>query len=59
VLVCFGKLDFVCPQGLGDDFLAHIGSTDKQKLIFEKSAHHLEEQDAYYNAFRKFLLEHP
>jgi len=58
VLVCFGKLDFVCPQGLGDDFLAHIGSTDKQKLIFEKSAHHLEEQDAYYNAFREFLREH-
>ena len=58
VLVCFGALDFVCPQGLGDDFLAHIGSTDKQKLVFEKSAHHLEEQEAYYNAFVKFVLEH-
>ena len=58
VLVCFGALDFVCPQGLGDDFLSHIGSTDKQKIIFEKSAHHLEEQDAYYHAFVKFVLEH-
>lgn len=58
VLVAFGGLDFVCPQGLGDDFLAHIGSSDKQKLIFEKSAHHLEEQDAYYNAFVKFVYDH-
>lgn len=58
VLVCYGKLDFVCPQGLGDDFLAHIGSADKEKVIFEKSAHHLEEQDAYYNAFVKFIREH-
>lgn len=58
VLVCCGKLDFVCPQGLGDDFLGHIGSTDKQKLLFEKSAHHLEEQEAYYNAFLKFMRDH-
>jgi pimeloyl-ACP methyl ester carboxylesterase len=59
VLVCYGKLDFVCPPGLGDDFLAHIGSTDRKQLLFEKSAHHLEEQDAYYEAFRTFVLDHP
>jgi pimeloyl-ACP methyl ester carboxylesterase len=58
VLVCFGKLDFVCPVGLGDDFFAHIGSTDKKKLLFEKSAHRFEEQEAYYQAFRTFILEH-
>lgn len=58
VLVCFGKLDFVCPQGLGDDFLKHIGSTDKQKIIFNHSAHHLEEQEGYYNAFVKFVFDH-
>jgi pimeloyl-ACP methyl ester carboxylesterase len=58
VLVCYGKLDFVCPPGLGDDFLAHIGSTDRKQLLFEKSAHRLEEQEAYYEAFRTFVLEH-
>ena len=58
VLVCFGKLDFVCPEGLGDDFLAHIGSEDKKKLIFEKSAHHLEEQEKYYEAFARFIQSH-
>lgn len=59
VLVCFGQLDFVCPQGLGDDFLAHVGSSDKQKMIFQHSAHHLEEQDAYYTAFHQFIFDHP
>ena len=59
VLICFGKLDFVCPKGLGDDFYEHIGSTDKKKLLFEHSAHRMEEQEAYYNAFRTFVLEHP
>lgn len=58
VLVCFGKLDFVCPQGLGDDFLAHVGSSDKTKVIMEKSAHHLEEQDAYYHAFADWIRAH-
>ena len=58
VLVCFGKLDFVCPQGLGDDFLAHIGASDKQKIIFEKSAHRFEEQDAYYHTFVQFVTAH-
>jgi pimeloyl-ACP methyl ester carboxylesterase len=58
VLVCSGKLDFVCPTGLADDFYARVSSTDKQQLLFEKSAHNLEEQDAYYHAFVKFVLEH-
>ncbi|MFN0034780.1 MAG: alpha/beta fold hydrolase [Saprospiraceae bacterium] len=58
VLVCSGKLDFVCPTGLADDFFAHVGSTDKQQILFEKSAHNLEEQDGYYNAFVQFVLEH-
>jgi len=58
VLVCFSKLDFVCPEGLGVDFMSHIGSSDKQMLIFEKSAHHFEEQDAYYNAFVNFIIRH-
>lgn len=58
VLVCFGKLDFVCPAGLGDDFLAHIGSTDKQMILFERSAHRFEEQEAFHKAFHKFMVEH-
>lgn len=55
VLVCAGKLDFVCPQGLADDFMANVGSVDKKKLLFEKSAHRFEEQEAYYNAFVNFI----
>jgi pimeloyl-ACP methyl ester carboxylesterase len=58
VLVCGAKLDFVCPSGLGDDFYARIGSIDKKKILFEKSAHRFEEQDAYYQAFRAFIAEH-
>jgi pimeloyl-ACP methyl ester carboxylesterase len=58
VLVCYGKLDFVCPQGLGDDFLAHIGSSDTHKIIFERSAHRFEEQEAYYRAFVQFVSDH-
>lgn len=58
VLVCTSKFDFVCPSGLADDFFARISSFDKQYLYFEKSTHNLEEQDAYYNAFVKFVLEH-
>ncbi len=57
VLVCNGKLDFVCPQGLGDDFFARLGSSDKKKMLFEKSAHRFEEQDAYYQAFRTFIRD--
>lgn len=58
VLVCSGKLDFVCPTGLAYDFMANIGSSDKKQMLFEKSAHNLEEQDGYYNAFVRFVMEH-
>ncbi|MFN0175399.1 MAG: serine aminopeptidase domain-containing protein [Saprospiraceae bacterium] len=58
VLVCSGKLDFVCPTGLADDFMANISSISKKQLLFEKSAHNLEEQNAYYLAFVQFVLEH-
>lgn len=58
LLVCFGTLDFVCPPGLGEDLMTHIGASDKEMLLFEKSAHRFEEQDAFYFAFRKFMLEH-
>ncbi|MBN8679340.1 MAG: alpha/beta hydrolase [Chitinophagales bacterium] len=58
VLVCTARYDFLCPSGLADDFFARVSSQDKQYLMFEHSAHNFEEQDAYYQAFVKFIQEH-
>lgn len=45
VLILFGKYDFVCPEGLGDDLYNHISSTDKKIVISPISGHNIMLQD--------------
>jgi pimeloyl-ACP methyl ester carboxylesterase len=58
VLVCAARHDFLCPMELEEDFLERVGSTDKKYLIFERSTHFFEEQEAYLEAFVAFVREH-
>jgi pimeloyl-ACP methyl ester carboxylesterase len=45
VLLIWGKYDFICPAGLGDDFLSRISSTDKAKVVSSLSGHNIIWQD--------------
>jgi pimeloyl-ACP methyl ester carboxylesterase len=38
-LIIYGKYDFVCPPILGQIMYNNISSTDKELIIYEKSAH--------------------
>ena len=44
-LLLYGKYDFICPEGLADDILAHIGSSYVKKVISPVSGHNLMFQD--------------
>lgn len=58
LLICSGRYDFVCPTTTGNDLFTHIGSTDKQILLFNNSGHNLEEQSEYIEAFIEFISLH-
>jgi pimeloyl-ACP methyl ester carboxylesterase len=60
VLILYGQYDFVCPQGLGDDFSNRIGSTDKRIVISPISGHTIMLQDEvlFCNEVNKFLDSH-
>jgi pimeloyl-ACP methyl ester carboxylesterase len=45
VLIIFGRYDFVCPEGMGEDFYRNIGSTDKRMVISPISGHNIMLQD--------------
>ncbi len=45
VLILYGKYDFVCPEGLGEDLYNSIGSEDKQIVISPVSGHSIMLQD--------------
>lgn len=45
VLLLWGKYDFVCPPGLGEDFYNRISSTEKRMVISPVSGHNLILQD--------------
>ena len=45
VLILYGKYDFVCPKGLGDDLFNRIGSQYKKFVISPISGHNIMFQD--------------
>lgn len=45
VLLLYGKFDFICPEGMADDILAHIGSSYTRKVISPVSGHNFMLQD--------------
>jgi pimeloyl-ACP methyl ester carboxylesterase len=60
VLILYGKYDFICPQGLGDDFYNRISSTDKKVVISPVSGHSIMLQDEvlFCSEVNKFLDLH-
>ncbi len=60
VLILYGQYDFICPQGLGNDFYSRIGSTDKKMVISPISGHTIMLQDEvlYCSEVNKFLELH-
>ena len=60
VLIMFGKYDFVCPEGLGEDLYNRIGSHDKQIVISQKSGHSIMLQDEVFfcNEVNSFVESH-
>ena len=47
-LIMFGKYDFVCPEGLGDDVYNHISSQDKEMVVSPISGHDIFIQDEVF-----------
>jgi pimeloyl-ACP methyl ester carboxylesterase len=45
VLILWGKYDFTCPSGLGEDFYNRINSADKKMVLSSVSGHDLMLQD--------------
>jgi pimeloyl-ACP methyl ester carboxylesterase len=60
VLILYGQYDFICPQGLGDDFYNRIGSIDKKMVISPISGHSIMLQDEvlFCNEVNYFLQLH-
>ncbi len=47
-LIMFGKYDFVCPKGLGDDVYNHISSQNKEMVVSPISGHDIFLQDEVF-----------
>jgi pimeloyl-ACP methyl ester carboxylesterase len=60
VLILYGQYDFICPQGLGNDFYNRIGSSDKKIVISPVSGHNIMLQDEvlFCSEVNKFLGLH-
>jgi len=60
VLLIFGKYDFICPSGLGDDILKRISTTDTRMVISPVSGHDVMFQDEvlFCNEVDKFIEQH-
>ncbi len=60
VLVMYGKYDFVCPKGLGEELISLISSEDKQMVLSEVSSHSPMSQDPefFYSHVIDFIEKH-
>jgi pimeloyl-ACP methyl ester carboxylesterase len=57
-LLLYGKYDYICPAGLGDDIENRIKSAYKKKVIFEKSGHGMmagADETAYWDEVKSFI----
>jgi pimeloyl-ACP methyl ester carboxylesterase len=57
VLALSGNYDFVVPEGNAIEMISKISSPKKERKLFMKTGHNLEEQEAYVAAFIKFIDE--
>jgi pimeloyl-ACP methyl ester carboxylesterase len=57
VLIIYGKYDMVCPKELGEELYRLIGSTDKELVISEVSAHSPmdEDREFFYDKVITFI----
>ena len=51
----WGKLDFVVPEGVANDLIQHIGSTDINKVVFSHSGH--SPMDNQYQEFNAEVIK--
>lgn len=60
VLIIYGKYDFVCPKGLGEELISLISSEDKQMVISEVSSHvpMNEDPEFFYSQVIGFIKNH-
>ncbi len=57
VLALSGAYDFVVPEANAIDLVEKVSSTVKERRVFVNTGHNLEEQEAYVDAFVKFMDE--
>jgi pimeloyl-ACP methyl ester carboxylesterase len=57
VLALSGNYDFVVPEAGAVEFINKVSSTKKSRKVFMNTGHNLEEQEAYVDAFIKFMDE--
>ncbi len=60
VLLMYGKYDFICPAGLGEDIYSKVSSESKSLFIFEKSGHNgvFQQPDVFCWQIDNFLKNH-
>jgi len=60
VLLMYGKYDFICPEGLGEDIYSKVSSESKSLFIFEKSGHNgvFQQPDVFCWQIDNFLKNH-
>lgn len=57
VLALSGNYDFVVPEAGAVEFINKVSSEKKSRKVFMNTGHNLEEQEAYVDAFIKFIDE--
>jgi pimeloyl-ACP methyl ester carboxylesterase len=57
VLIIYGKYDMVCPKELGEELYRLVGSTDKELVISEVSAHSpmMQDREFFYDKVIEFI----
>lgn len=57
VMTMYGKYDFICPSGLGEDIYSKVSSALKSSIIFEKSGHNgvFQQSDVFCQEVSNFL----